>query len=122
MTIALRGRGEQHVRLVDGADAGADDANLDLVVRQLGQRVGEHFGRALHVGLDDDRQFLHAAFGDLLLERLEREPAALGAERALLGLRLTERRDLARLGRVGDGLERIARLRQAGETEHFDRR
>jgi hypothetical protein len=44
--------------------------------RQLGQRVAEHFGRALHVGLDDDRQLLHAAFGDLLLERLEREPAA----------------------------------------------
>ena len=26
----------------------------------------EHFGRALHVGLDDDRQLLHAAFGNLL--------------------------------------------------------
>ena len=47
----------------------------------------EHFGRALHVGLDDDRQFLHAAFGDLLLQRLEREAAALAAERLFLGLR-----------------------------------
>ena len=118
----VRRRGEQHVRLVDGADARADDADLDLLVRQLGQRVGEHFGRALHVGLDDERQLLHAAFGDLLLERFEREPAALGAERALLGLRLPERRDLPRLRRVGHRLERIAGLRQAGQAEHFDRR
>ena len=41
----------------------------------LVQRVGQHFGRALHVGLDDDRQFFHAAFGDLRLQRLEREAA-----------------------------------------------
>ena len=122
MMIAFDGRREQHVRLVDGADARADDPDLDLLVRQLGERVGEHFGRALHVGLDDDRQLLHAAFGDLLLERLEREAAALGAERALLGLRLAERGDLARLGGIGHRLERIARLREAGETEHFDRR
>ena len=39
---------------------------FDLLVGELRQRVGEHFGRALHVGLDDDRQLLHAAFGDLL--------------------------------------------------------
>ena len=79
-------------------------------------------GRALHVGLDDDRQLLHAAFGDLLLERFERQAAALRAERALLRLRLSEGRNLPRLGRVGNGLERIAGLRQARETEHFDRR
>ena len=96
-------------------------ANLDLFVRQLGQRVGQHFGRALHVGLDDDRQFLHAAFGDLRLQRFEREAAALRAERPLLGLRLAERRDLPGFRRVGEGLERVSRLRQPGQTEHFDR-
>ena len=53
-----------------------------LLVAQLRERVGEHFRRTLHVGLDDDRQLLHAAFGNLLLQRLEREAAALGAERA----------------------------------------
>ncbi len=95
----VRRRGQQHVRLVDRADARADDADLDLLVRQLRQRVGEHLRRALHVGLDDDRQLLDAAFGDLLLQRFERQAAALGAERALLGLRLAERGDLARLGR-----------------------
>jgi hypothetical protein len=43
----------------------------------LRQRVGQHLGRTLHVGLDDDRQLLHAAFGDLRLQRFERQTAAL---------------------------------------------
>ena len=117
----VRRRGQQHVRLVHRADAGVDDADLHLLVRQLGERVGEHFGRALHVGLDDDRQLLHAAFGDLRLQRFEREPAALRAERAVLRLLLAERGDLTRLRRFGD-LEHVAGLRQAGQAEHFDRR
>ena len=117
----VRRRGQQDVRFVDRADAGVDDPDLHLLVGQLGERVGEHFRRALHVGLDDDRQLLHAAFGDLRLQRLEREPSALRAERARLRLLLAERRDLPRLGRVGD-LEDVARLRQAGEAEDFDRR
>ena len=95
---------------------------FDLVVAELRQRVGQHFGRALHVGLDDDRQLLHAAFGDLLLQRLERQAAALAAERLVLRLRLPEHRNLPRLGRIGQRLERVARLRQAAQAEHFDRR
>ena len=100
-----------------------NDADLDLLVGQLGQRVGQHFGRALHVGLDDDRQLLHAAFGNLRLQRLERQAAAL-ARRARLSFACSWRnvRDLPRLGRVGQRLERVAGLRQAAETEHFDRR
>ena len=78
----VRRRRQQHVRFVHRADAGVDDPDLHLLVGQLGQRVGQHLGRALHVGLDDDRQLLHAAFGNLRLQRLEREPSALGAERA----------------------------------------
>ena len=98
----VAGRGEQHVELVDGADAGMDDADLDLVVAQLQQRVGQHFGRALHVGLDDERQVLDAAFRDRVLQRFQRQSAALGAERLDLGLLLAEERDLPRLGRIGD--------------------
>ena len=111
MMMALLAGGQQHVRLVDGADRRVDDLDLHLVVRQLRQRAGQHFGRALHVGLDDDRQFLDAALGHLLLERLQREPAALGDERLLLGLGLPEHGDLTRLGRVGDrpGTSRRAR-------------
>ena len=77
----VRRRRQQHVRLVHRADAGVNDPDLHLLVGQLGERVGEHFGRALHVGLDDDRQLFHAAFGDLRLQRLERQPRALRAER-----------------------------------------
>ena len=111
----IRRRRQQHVGLVHRADAGVNDPDLDLLVGQLRQRVGEHLGRSLHVGLDDDRQLLHAAFGDLRLQRLEREPAALGAERAVLRLLLAERRDLPRLGGVGH-LEDVARLRQPGRA------
>ena len=106
----VRRRGQQHVGLVDRADAAVDDADLDLLVAQLRQRVAEHFGRALHVRLDDDRQLLHAAFGNLRLQRLEREAAALAAERLFLRLRLAEVRDLPRLGGVGERLEGVARL------------
>ena len=117
----VRRRREQDVRLVDRADARVDDPDLHLLVGQLGERVGQHFGRALHVRLDDDRQLLHAAFGDLRLQRLERETAALGAERAVLRLLLAERGDLSRLGGFGH-LEHVARLRQPGQAEHFHRR
>ena len=89
-----------------------DDLDLRLVVRQLAERVGQHFGRALHVGLDDDRQLLDVALRQLLLQRFERQAAALGAERALLGLRLPEGRDLPRLRRIGHRLERVAGRRQ----------
>ena len=52
--------------------------------------------RALHVGLDDDRQFLHAAFGDLRLQGLEREPGAF--DRARDFAYSSRNGDLPRLG------------------------
>jgi hypothetical protein len=64
----------------------------------------------LHVGLDDDRQLLHRAFGDLGLQRFERQACALRPEGAALRLLLPERGDLARLRGVGH-LEDVARLR-----------
>ena len=80
---------------------------LRLVVRQLGERVGQHFGRTLHVGLDDDRQLLRRRLRDsCCLQRFEREARALGAERLVLGLPLAERRDLPRLRRHRRPLER----------------
>src|SRR4029079_1431698 len=70
----------------------------------------------------DDRQLLHAAFGELRLQRFEREPRALGAERLVLRLHLAVLRDLPRLGRVFQRLEQVAGRGQAAEAEHFDRR
>jgi hypothetical protein len=91
-----------------GADAGVDDRIFTFSSVELGERVGQHLGRALHVGLDDDRQFLHAAFGDLRLQRLEREPGALRAEGAVLGLLLAERRNLPAPWRRRPGTRRRA--------------
>ena len=118
----VRRRRQQHVRLVDGADARVNDLDPHAIVAQLRQRVGEHFGRALHVGLDDDRQVLHVAFGDLLLQRFERQAAAFGAERLFLRHALPVGGDLPRLGGVGECLEGVAGLRQTRQAEHFDRR
>src|SRR4029453_11698019 len=117
----VRCGGKQHVGLVDRADTRADDADLHLLVRQLRQRVREHFRGALHVRLDDDRQLLDATFGNLFLERFEREASAARTECAFLRLRLAEGRNLPRLCRVGHGLERIAWLRKARQPEDFDR-
>src|SRR6478736_2643349 len=100
-------------------DAAVDDPQLDAIVAQLGQRVGEHLRGALHVGLDDDRQFLHAAFGNLLLQRLQRQASALGAERLVLRLHLAILRDLARLGGVLERLERVAGGGQPAQPEDF---
>ena len=50
----------------DGADAGADHADPDLVGGQLLQRVAEDFGGAADVGLEDDVEFLDLALLELL--------------------------------------------------------
>jgi len=52
---------------------------LETRSSSLRQRVGEHSPSPAQIGLDDDRQFLHAAFGNLGLQRFQREPRALPA-------------------------------------------
>ena len=83
MMMAFDADASSTSRFVDGADAGVDHADLDLVVGELLQRLGEHFGRAAHVGLDDDRQFLDFARLHLLVQLLEREAAGFGQRRFL---------------------------------------
>ena len=73
----VRGRSQQHVGFVDGADAAAQHTDADLVVGELLQRVGEHFGRAADVGLEDDVELLDLAFLHLLVELFERHAAGL---------------------------------------------
>ena len=55
------GRGQQDIAFVDGADARMDDPNPDFLVAQLLQGGLHGLGRALNVGLDDQRQLLHFA-------------------------------------------------------------
>src|SRR5204862_7222805 len=45
---------EKNVALVDGAHAGADDAQPDLVLRDLLQLFGEGLDGALHVGFENE--------------------------------------------------------------------
>ena len=129
-----RGR-EQHVGLVHRADARVDDPDLDLFVGEFGERVGQHLGRSLHVGLDDDRQLLHAAFGDLRLQRFERQTAALarrarGSSPAPRGMprsvapsrrRRPGRRRQAAEGRSARGLRPASTARRSSSAFH-DRR
>ena len=56
----LRGLRQGDVRLGDAADAREQDARRDLVVAELLQRAVDGLDRALHVALDDERQFLAA--------------------------------------------------------------
>ena len=73
----VRRRGQQHIGFGDRADAGVQHANLDLVVRQLLQRVRQHFGRAADVGLEDDVELLDLAFLQLIVQLIERDAAGL---------------------------------------------
>ena len=73
----VRRRRQQHVGFGDRADARVQHANLDLVVRQFLKRVGQHFGRAADVGLQNDVQLLGLAFLELIVELFERDAIGL---------------------------------------------
>src|ERR1700722_800446 len=64
---------EQNVALVHRSRAGVDDLQLHLIGGKLGNHLAEHFHRALHVGLHHDRQFLHLAGEQLLVQLIEGE-------------------------------------------------
>ena len=52
--------GERDVGFGDAADARMQDARADFIGAELVQRADDRFERALHVGLDDQREFLAA--------------------------------------------------------------
>ena len=55
----VRRRRQQHVRFRDRAHAGVQQLEPHFVVAEFPEQVAQHFHRALHVGLQDDIQFLH---------------------------------------------------------------
>ena len=83
MTMADDAAGQHDVGLVDAAHARVDDADLDLGVLDLEQRVAERLEAALHVGLDDQVEVEDLALGDAREDVVEGERALLGE---LLGL------------------------------------
>ena len=86
-TIAFEADGEQDVVVADLAGALVQDVELDLVGRELGERVGDRAERARHVRLEDDPELLGLARLDLAVQVLERRAAAalaaLGASSAV---------------------------------------
>src|ERR1041385_6295306 len=67
---------EQNVALGDCADTAMHDVDVDFGGRQSGQCVGQRFGRAALIGLDENVERVHAAGGGLRHEVLERHAAA----------------------------------------------
>ena len=97
-------------------------ARADLVGAELLERAGDRLDRALHVGLDDEREFLAARGLELahhLLERAAHAGRARGGLLALLAGAVIG--DLAGAGLAVDHGEPVAGLRRAGEAEHLDR-
>ena len=90
-------------------------AHRDLVGRDPFERADDRLDRALHVALDDDRQFLGGAGRDLREHLLERAAPA-GRRRRVAPAALAEIGDLARPALVLDDDEIVAGERQAVET------
>src|SRR5260221_6993218 len=70
--------GQQDIGVGDRADAAMHDLHFHFAGGELRQRVGQRFGRAALVGLDDQPQRRRATFGALRHEAFERfdPPAA----------------------------------------------
>src|ERR1700730_9836505 len=117
-----RSGSEQDVGFGDGADAGVNDLQLHLIGGLLGEQLAENFDGALHIGLNDDGQFLGLAALQLLVQLIESDtPAGAAGERGFAQLGLAIIDDVTGLGFVGH-LEMIARLGNTLQAEDFNRR
>src|ERR1700731_2452443 len=113
---------EEQVVFGDGAHPRADDFELHLIGGKLGQHFAENFDGALHVGLDDDAEFLDVASFQLLMQLIEGDARAAAASHlrvTLLALAVFD--DVASLGFVSD-LEVVACIRNALQAENFNGR
>jgi hypothetical protein len=120
MMTGLRREREVDVGLGDAADRRVHDVDLDLVGRQLGQRLRQALVAALHVGLDDERQRLRAALAHLVEHVLELRGLLL-RELDVAELALAEQRDLARLALVAERDHVLAGERHVGQALDLDR-
>ena len=116
----LRREREVDVGLGDAADRRVHDVDPHLVGRQLGERMRQAFVRALHVGLDDQRQRLRLRLAHVLEHVLELRRLLLG-ELHVAELALAEQRDLARLALVAEHHHVLAGVRNVGQALDLDR-
>ena len=95
--------------------------HADFLVADLFQRLGDRLGRALHVSLDQHRQFrdvlVRLGLGHQLFQRRRRT----GSRAFVLGGFLAVIRDLARLRLGFDDVQHVPGFRRAIETQHLDR-
>src|SRR5690606_10591367 len=117
----LGGGSQLRVGLGDAADARADHVDPDLVVGQAGQCLAQRLHRALHVGLDDQRQAELAGALAHLRHDVFHAVARLGDQARLAALGVALLGDLAREALVGDHDEVVAGIRHAGQAEQLDR-
>ena len=120
----LRRRRQRDVGFGDAADAAMDDARRDFVGAELFERGDDRLDRALHVALDDERQFLAAGavFSWLIMSCSEVRATPDAAGRKLLALlALAIFGDFAGARLVLDDGDAVAGFRRAGEAEHLDR-
>ena len=69
------GLGEQDVTLADLAHAAQDDIHPHFRGAQLGEGIGQRFGRAALIGLDDDPELGDGTFLQRARDILERATA-----------------------------------------------
>ena len=99
-----------------------DDASRHFLVAELFERGDDGLERALHVGLDDQRELLLSGrlqLGHHLLERTARAGGPLGNVLALLTDAVFG--DLASAGLVLDHGDAIAGVGRALEAQNLDR-
>ena len=98
-----------------------EHAHAHLVVADLLHRLNDRLGRALHVGLDHDRQLLDVLVLLGLGEKLFQRGARPGGGALFLGGILAVFGDLAGLALGLDDVEHVARLGRAVEAQNLDR-
>ena len=113
--------GEQHVGFADAAHTAAHDLDSDLLRAQPLQLLAQGFHRAVHVGLQNQRQFLDRAGFQLLVQVVEGHTGA-GSQGHFPHLLLAEGSHLLGLDLVGHHLELIPGFRQRVQAQNFDRR
>ena len=99
----------------------ADDGDLDVIGRDLLERVAQRFGAAVHVGLDQQLNARHTAGRHLAEDVLELRRLLMRELRLALAA-VAELRDVASLALVRDDLHVVAGHRRAREAEHDDGR
>src|SRR5437879_9304397 len=117
-----RGGSQQDIGLGDGTHAGVNDLQLNLLGGLLGEQFAQDFDGTLHIGLDDDGQFLGLAALQLLMQLIESDAApGAASERGFTQFGLAVIDDVTSFGFVGD-LELVAGFGNALESQDLDGR